>query len=77
MSTAECNQDVYKHGKVVGVYDMPKEEAEAACKKATEDSGCLHDWHYVGGRVVVKALPKDFYDEDVPKMKTLPESPWA
>lgn len=77
MFLEKCNDDVYKHGQIVGVYSMPKEEAEALCQRLTRETGRAHDWHYSGGRVVVKVLPKDFYDEEVPKIKTLPESPWA
>lgn len=72
MAIDECNADVYKYGQLVGIYDMPKEIAEASCKLATEQSGCLHDWHYVGGRVYIKALPKDWKPTEEP-----PESPWA
>lgn len=64
MSSAECNDVVYKNGETVGVYDMPKEEAEYLRKKLTKETGRLHDWHYVGGRVVMKALPEGFVYED-------------
>lgn len=72
MSSGECNMEVYKHGELVGVYDMPKEEAEELCEKLTKETGCLHDWHYVGGRVVMKALPKGYVME-----ADKPEQPWA
>lgn len=52
-----CDDDVFKRGELVGIFDMPKEEAEAACKKATLETGRKHDWHYFGGRVRVLALP--------------------
>lgn len=60
MSSTECNLNVYKYGIHVGTYDMPKEKAELLRVELTEETGCLHDWHYVGGRVIMKALPKGF-----------------
>ena len=47
-----CNQEV------VEVCDMPKYKADARCKRLTEETGLLHDWHYFGGRVVIKRLNK-------------------
>ena len=47
-----CNQEV------VEVCDMPKYKADARCKRLTEETGLLHDWHYFGGRVVFKRLNK-------------------
>lgn len=63
--SSECNLDVYKHGESMGLYDMPKDEAEKLCERLTKETGRLHDWHYIGGRVHVKALPKDFKPETV------------
>lgn len=67
-----CDLDVYKHGELIGVYDMPKEAAEALRHQLTKETGRLHDWHYVGGRVVMKALPEGFV-----KQEGSSESPWA
>jgi hypothetical protein len=67
-----CDLDVYKHGELIGVYDMPKAEAEELRKKLTKETGRLHDWHYFGGRVVMKALPEGFVPES-----HKPENPWA
>ena len=53
-----CNRKVYEEGISIGMFDMPKEEAEALCKRLTEETGLLHDWHYFGGRVVIKRLNK-------------------
>lgn len=72
MANTECDLDVYKHGVSMGLYDVPKEEAEATCKRMTEETGRLHDWHYVGGRVHIKALPIGFKSE-----RNLPQSDWA
>lgn len=55
-TTMSCDTEVYEKGVSVGLYDMPKEEAEAMCKQLTRQTGYLHDWHYFGGRVHVKAL---------------------
>lgn len=73
MNTEKCNELVYKYGTTYGIYDMPKCEAEEMCKKLTEQyKNQIYDWHYVGGRVVVKVLDKnyktpeqykDFYDK--------------
>lgn len=52
----KCGDDVFKHGISLGFFDLTKEEAEAYCKEQTASTGHLHDWHYVGGRVHVKAL---------------------
>lgn len=68
-----CDPDVYKHGELIGVYDMPKAEAEELRKKLTEETGRLHDWHYFGGRVVMKALVKGCFVPEIQK----PENPWA
>jgi len=54
----KCNEDVFKKGQVIAILDETKEEAERICKEMTEQTGCLHDWRYAGGRVVVKALSK-------------------
>lgn len=53
---AKCSDDVFKHGVSLGFFDLTKDEAEAYCKEQTAKTGHLHDWHYVGGRVHVKAL---------------------
>lgn len=67
-----CDLDVYKYGELIGVYDMPKDDAEALRHRLTKETGRLHDWHYFGGRVVMKALPEGFTKE-----AEKPEAPWA
>lgn len=77
MADAEkCNEDVYKHGVSVGLFDMPKKEAEAYCEQETLRTGRLHDWHYIGGRVHVKAMPEVEKQEE-PKSKTEYEGVWG
>ena len=53
-----CNKEVYERGPLVGVWDKSQEEATNHCKRLTEETGLLHDWHYFGGRVVIKRLNK-------------------
>lgn len=53
-----CAPDIYAHGETVAVVDMPKAEAEAYCKEQTAKTGHQYDWHYAGGRVVIKCLTK-------------------
>lgn len=55
---ARCSDDVYKNGVSLGFYDMTKDEAEAYCIEQTKVTGRKHDWHYVGGRVHIKAMPE-------------------
>lgn len=56
VSLLKCNPEVMEHGVSLGFFDMPKEKAEQYCKDETKRTGRLHDWHYVGGRVHIKAL---------------------
>ena len=58
--TDKCDDEVYKNGTSLGLFNMTKAEAEEYCKKQTEEKGYKHDWHYVAGRVHIKALvPKE------------------
>lgn len=52
---APCDPEVFKHGVSVGLFAASKEVAEAACVIATEITGRKFDWHYIAGRVHVKA----------------------
>ena len=53
----ECDHEVYAHGEVIGVFDMPKDKANELVVKLSKKTGNRIDWHYVGGRVVMKMLP--------------------
>lgn len=53
----KCDDDVYKHGVSLGFFDMTKQEAEDYCKEQTAQTGRKHDWHYIAGRVHIKAMP--------------------
>ncbi|KVQ35711.1 hypothetical protein WK03_35165 [Burkholderia cepacia] len=57
MSPDECAHDVYRHGQSIGLFDIPKETANAICAQITAVTGARVDWHYVAGRVHMKALP--------------------
>lgn len=58
MSTEKCDEDVFKNGVSLGFFDMTKQEAEAYCVEQTKITGSKHDWHYIGGRVHIKAMPE-------------------
>ncbi|MGI4260869.1 hypothetical protein ACR2VJ_27685 [Klebsiella pneumoniae] len=53
----KCDDDVFNNGVSLGLYDMPREQAEALCITETERTGRKHDWHYIAGRVHIKAMP--------------------
>lgn len=55
MSEETCDENIFKNGISLGLFDISKQEAEAFCKQETERTGIKHDWHYVAGRVHVKA----------------------
>ncbi|WP_085696324.1 hypothetical protein [Pseudomonas sp. B26(2017)] len=53
-----CDPDVYQRGSSVAVIgDMPRDAAEQLCRGLSVLTGWRIDWHYLGGRVHVKALP--------------------
>ena len=52
-----CDQELFDQGVSVGLFDIPKWTAEALCKGIAAATGARVDWHYIGGRVHVKALP--------------------
>lgn len=58
VNLAPCDDEVFKKGVSLGFFDMPKLEAEAYCVEQTKVTGRKHDWHYVGGRVHIKAMPE-------------------
>lgn len=53
----ECDSEVYERGTSVGLFDIPKHDANALCAGISAATGARVDWHYVGGRVHIKALP--------------------
>ncbi|BEU21609.1 hypothetical protein [Paraburkholderia sp. 22B1P] len=58
VATDECAQDVYKHGKSIGLFDIPKDTANAICNGIMAVTGARVDWHYIAGRVHMKALAR-------------------
>ena len=51
-----CDEDVFNSGESACLVDIPKETAETICRGISSASGCKVDWHYIGGRVHIKAL---------------------
>ena len=53
----KCNSKVYKRGKVIFLTDsIPSEKIEEFVISVRKDSGQRVDWHYMGGRAVIKYL---------------------
>ena len=52
----QCDQAVFDRGSSVCLVDIPKETAEVICRNVSAATGCMVDWHYIGGRVHIKAL---------------------
>ncbi|WP_323109519.1 MULTISPECIES: hypothetical protein [Klebsiella/Raoultella group] len=53
---ADCDPEVYEKGVSACLLVIPKETAEVICKGISAATGCKVDWHYIGGRVHIKAL---------------------
>lgn len=53
---ADCDPEVYEKGASACLVVIPKETAEVICKGISAATGCKVDWHYIGGRVHIKAL---------------------
>lgn len=51
-----CNPDVFEHGVSVGLFDLPKNVAEHICQSFSAALDIPVDWHYIAGRVHIKAL---------------------
>ncbi|OAH27084.1 hypothetical protein [Serratia marcescens] len=54
--SSECDHGVYANGTSACLVDIPKETAEVICRGISQATGCKVDWHYIGGRVHIKAL---------------------
>jgi len=50
-----CNLEIYEHGKFIGIINGKKNVIELIIKNVREE-GYKIDWHYIGGRGVVKAI---------------------
>ena len=53
----ECDPQVYEWGASVGLFAIPKDDANAICEGIAAATGARVDWHYIAGRVHIKALP--------------------
>jgi hypothetical protein len=58
INSIECQEDIYKNGVSVGLFDMGKEYADELCSRLTELTEYRYDWHYTAGRVHVKLISK-------------------
>ena len=52
-----CDQELFDQGVSVGLFDIPKWTAEALCRGIAAATEARVDWHYIAGRVHIKALP--------------------
>lgn len=52
----KCDPDVFERGITACVLAISKNEAETICRGFSAATGCKVDWHFVGGRVHIKAL---------------------
>lgn len=52
----ECDLEVFEKGKSACLVAISKDDAETICRGISAATGCKVDWHYVGGRVHIKAL---------------------
>ncbi|EOV9704490.1 DUF551 domain-containing protein [Cronobacter dublinensis] len=51
-----CDHEVFERGASACLVNIPKDAAEIICQGISAATGCMIDWHYVGGRVHIKAL---------------------
>ncbi|EKK4082416.1 hypothetical protein PNF79_003080 [Cronobacter dublinensis] len=51
-----CDHEVFEKGASACLVDIPKDAAEIICRGISAATGCMIDWHYVGGHVHIKAL---------------------
>lgn len=57
-----CNQEVFEHGTLLGVFHFNKNEADIITEFIQRVTKCQCDWHYAGGRVIIKFIPKIIID---------------
>ncbi|WP_287814374.1 hypothetical protein [Achromobacter sp.] len=53
----ECDPQVYETGTSVGLFAISKDDANAICAGIAAATSARVDWHYIAGRVHIKALP--------------------
>ena len=76
-----CDQELFDQGVSVGLFDIPKWTAEALCRGIAAATEARVDWHYIGGRVHIKALPAarapaDSVQEDAARYRFLRDCEW-
>lgn len=55
-----CSPLIYQYGDVVSVWQtFGACHFEGLIRQVAKETGRLVDWHFVGGRAVVKAMPDD------------------
>jgi hypothetical protein len=52
-----CSTDVFEKGVSIGLFDIPKDVANEICAGISAVTGAQVDWHYIAGRVHIKAIP--------------------
>ena len=62
----KCDGEVFSNGQSVCIVDIPKETAETICRNLSAVTGCKVDWHYIGGRVHIKAVAAPVVERQVP-----------
>ena len=65
MTAKPCEPDIFKNGQAVCVVLGPSDDIEAWVKSIADKSKAAVDWHYMGGRGVVKHLGNDVERENV------------
>jgi hypothetical protein len=54
---SKCDKKVYRKGEhVLTIIDLEPSEIEKIVQSAAKESGQKIDWHYFGGRAIVKVL---------------------
>ena len=69
---AECNQEIYERGVGIMVICYKKlrgaEHIEEYVKNIASESGCKVDWHYMGGRGIIRCF-EEHYDKVLQTLK--------
>ena len=54
-----CNDVIYTEGKMVLMVAGKKEPVEEFVQYVSNKTGCPVDWHYVGGRAIIKTMSEN------------------
>ena len=60
----KCNPEIYRSGVTIMVLAGEKETIQSVVQDASDASGILMDWFFMGGRAVVKFLNENDGDKD-------------